>query len=284
MSEIPEGTFISAIEDPARANQAVQALMADAAPQMPTIPAPADDQLDLPGGVITSDGRVLRTAVVRELTGADEEALARAQVSGSFARMMTTMLTCGTVRVGELYPTTELLEGLLTGDRDALFLAIRIATYGPELDTSGQCPHCGGTFEITIRLDELPIRSLRDPVADRSFTVPLRRGGTALVRLPTGADVTRAWEDSGLTDAERNTLLLAACVISITGTDGAETPVAGQTAEVRELGLADRRTILTELGRAEPGPQWRDGVRFTHDRCGQEVTWAASAADLFRDL
>ena len=102
----------------------------DSASPEPDPEIPPNDLVDLPGGIIRAD--VIRTAVVRELTGKDEEALARASQSLNPFHFVNTLLECGVVRFGQEdeSETRQLLKEALIGDRDALILGIRRATYG----------------------------------------------------------------------------------------------------------------------------------------------------------
>lgn len=273
-----------ALADPAQTNADITSVLAQAGMAPPSPPPLPGDTVTLPGGLVR-DGRVRRQAVIRELTGADEEALSRAWQSGSLFRFMDVLIECGTVMIGDLPATPEVLKGLLLGDRDELALAVRAATYGDEMSIDGwQCPACGGLSDISFSLSQDVERArLDDPAAGVTFEVPLRKGGTALARLATGADQEDVYSDETWTPAQRNTRLLSRCVLALTSEQGAKTSVAAFPSAARDLASADRHAILRQLGERQPGPRYNK-ISFTHDGCKNEVTLALGITDLFRDL
>lgn len=277
-------TTVNAIEDPEGVNRAVQKALAEASPA-PELPLPPDTLVTLPGGLLHPGG-LITTAEVRELTGEHEEALARAAQAkpGNLLHFMNTLLECGTVRFGIEDPneTRRLLKDTLVGDRDALVIGIRKATYGNDLDIEQwQCPECDQLSDLTVPIDELPIKKLDNP-AEQSFTVSLRNKRTAEVRLATGADQLAVYDNQSLSGAERDTILLGRCLVSIT-TDGQRNVVTGLSNMVsRQLGIKDRHDILRELRDRQPGPEFK--VTITHDACAKEVEVPIGLGDLFRDL
>ena len=241
----------------------------------PMLAAPVDTSVKLPFGLLR-DGEALQEAEVRELTGADEEALAR--VAGHPLRYLDTLLLRGTVQIGGLPCEQKLLRELTVADRHTLLVAIRRATYGNELRFNGLvCPHCGQSIDLLIvHLDDLDDPQPFDPLV-RTFEVRLRRG-TATVRQPTGDDE-QAVADPERNLAERNTLLIARCVVSAEIGDG---QTRGSEAMARALGVVDRRAILRAIDEHTYGPHFGD-VSFTHEVCGREVPLPLTAGDLFRD-
>lgn len=240
----------------------------------PKAAPPPDTHVELPAGYYdVMSGEVLDTAEVRELTGADEEALAR--VASSMAKVLETILQRGTVSVGGR-PAGELLDGLLSGDRDALVVAIRTATYGPDLEYERvTCPACAEVQPVVIDLrTDVPSRPLKDGL--RTLQVPTKRG-MALVNLPTGSTQRQIMSMPDTTTvAESNTALLAATVTQI-----GETAVY-DARQVREgLGVRDRRALLKAIAESVPGPQLGE-VSKPCRSCGEQMPLPLSLADLFR--
>jgi hypothetical protein len=278
--------FSSPLSNPGQANAAIAALLSQGAEvAKPEIAVPAGGQFRLPGGFVSGNdfANARYDAEVRELNGGDEEAITKAR-NGGIGKFISTLLASGTVSVGDQKASPALLSNLLLGDRDALLLEIRRATYGDEIVWDRySCPHCGEEFRLSVTLDEIPVRRLADP-ADRVFEVELRRGRKAYVRLPIGAD-----QDAVLavvdraTESEQNTLLISRCLISVVEADGSENAVTGNPDFARALGLLDRKRILDAIEEKQPGPQYND-VKFTHDSCGKEVPLFISAGDLFQGL
>src|ERR1700691_74906 len=182
---------LNALEDPEGTNRVIQKALAEANP-MPEADPPSPTLVSLPGGLLAKDGEIISTAEVRELTGEDEEDLARAAQAkpGNIFHYMNTLLECGVKRFGTEDPrrTKTLLKNALVGDRDALIMGIRRATYGEDVDIEQwTCPSCGQKSDLTIPLEDVPVKEItREQLAP--FTVDLRNGRSAEVRLATGAD------------------------------------------------------------------------------------------------
>ena len=251
----------------------------------PVIDLPADGSCTLPGGLIADPlepSRVVYDARVRELTGADEEDLIKAR-GVSWVRFLSTMLSRGVVEIGGEPATPELLRRLLVGDRDFLFMEIRRATYGSDLPYLGiECWKCQDSLDVQLTLDDIPLVKMKNP-ADREFSVPLRKGGHALVRLPVGSDQESALNNTKASVSEINTLMLAKTIVSLTSAAGNEVGVVGNADLVRGLGIADRQSILNELEKRQPGPQYGD-VSITHEGCGAVIPLPIGPGDLFPSL
>lgn len=249
-----------------------------------------DSFVRLPGGLRLGQDEYVWTAEVRELTGADEEQLARAAQSGSIFHFLETLLARGTVRLGGRDPagTAKLLPKLLTGDRDMLGLAIRIATYGEEFEFSGfTCPLCGGyTAKITCSLlakpdGDIELRTLSHP-DDAAFDVTMRHGGTAAVRLPDGETQKYLADFMNATGTERNSALLRRCVTKVTEPSGIIRDVAAEPSVILAMAAGDRKAIVREINERSPGPQLLAGVKFAHLDCGKEVSLPVTLGALFQ--
>lgn len=240
---------------------------------------PSDTHVLLPGGLVIN-GVVYDEAEVRELTGEDEEALART-VNGSLFRYLNMIVELGLVSVGGIKATAEMRDSLLVGDRDTLLLGIRRATFGNEIEfLNVVCLACNETIgDVTIHLDTIPINTLSDRSV-REFSVPLRKGGVAIIRLPNGADFMALGKNSTLSPAEQNTTLLSRCVLTVSGKN-----VGGATSLVNKLGVADRKAILKFIDDTQPGPRY-DKIEFEHDDpdCGKITSLGINVMDLFREM
>lgn len=271
------------LDDPAKANAEIAALLEGSKSELPTISFPADDLVNLPGGLVRN-GSVIKTALVRELNGSDEEALARASQSGNPFHFVDRLLRCGVVQIGETPATDELLNELLVGDREALILGIRNATYGDKLDVDNwRCTNCGTSADLSMALDNIPTESLEDPENEITFTVALRKGRVATVRLANGGDQTALYDKKDLTQAERESILLTRCVSVITESSGITQSVAAFPSMVLKMSIPDRHKILDELTKRQPGPKM-DKISYKCDTCGEEVFVTVGIGDLFLDI
>jgi len=283
---VADKEFIDPLSNPSAANADIAALIksdSEAGPK-PSATLPADPFTRLPGGLVMGLDLedVKYEAEVQELNGMHEEQITKARQSGRMDKFYNAILACGTVSIGDVPASKEMLSALLIGDADYLLREIRRATYGPEIEFNDLvCPNCDEQYNLTLTVDDIPVRTLKSS-SDRTFEVPLRKGKSAVVRLPVGSD-RDALASVDLNPAEQNTLLLSLCVISITDAKGEVGVVANQTGPVKALSIPDRAKLLSEITDRQPGPQF-DDITYTHDACEQEVHFALRIGDLFLGL
>jgi hypothetical protein len=267
---------ISAADNPALANSIIERALAggDETPDLSTPPVsgPSDTLVELPGGYVhpgTSD--LVREAEVRELTGGDEEVLAKFT---SVGKALVALLARGVIRVGPYKADKDVLGELLAGDRDYLLLQIRIASFGPEVEYQAACGSCGSQDTYTVDLStDVEVRRLEEP-ADRIVTVESKRGPIT-VMLPNGDAQEKLLLETNKTVPELNTILLAACIQSI----GEKTMISAQT--VRSLSIRDRDAVLKEIADRNPGPRMSD-VKKPCSNCGEDITMSMPLSALFR--
>lgn len=183
----------------------------------PTLRELDSTMVELPAGWLRTDGRLITTALVRELNGYDEERLARFDITKNGAAYVTELLALGVEDLGGEKPSKDTLRMLLIGDRDALVLGVRRATYGNDLEFKLSCTICEKESLVTIDLeDDIKVTRLEEPLV-RTFDVVLRHG-TATVALLNGAAQEAFSEGIGKkTSAEVNTVMLANSVVEING-------------------------------------------------------------------
>ncbi|MEU7147050.1 hypothetical protein AB0B15_03260 [Streptomyces sp. NPDC045456] len=264
--------------DAAAANRTMQQVLADSVGSAPKPPLPGGTAVVLPVGM-DIDGQPVNNARVRELTGADEEALAT--VPRASLEFFDTVLRRGVTEVGSAAPTEQQLQDMLVGDRDSLLLAVRCATFGPSLELHGvSCPGCDERMDVTIDLSTVECRGL----PEGEHTVRLRDGRLVHLRFPTGADQKYILAEKNASPARVNSRLLERCVRYVSSTEQAPAAlVEDGAAFAQSLGIADRRALLMYLADHAPGPQLAD-LSVTHAGCGEEVPLPLSVADVFLDL
>lgn len=257
--------------EPTTVKSAIAEALKEEPVQIKTI-APSNTEVTLPGGYVSGDGSLVKYAVVRELNGADEEAIAKA---GSYGRALNVILSKGLVSIGDETVNRELLDDLLAADRDAILLAIRRVTFGDEVNYSTLCDHCNSAQQFTIDLDkDIPVVTLQDPIEDRRWATEIK-SGTAVVTLPSGDTQKKLMENSDKTTAELNTILLSGCVLSINN----KASYGAQT--VLKLGMGERETLVEEIIAKNPGPRLGE-VSKTCEACGENVRTPLSLVGLFR--
>ena len=258
--------------DPAVIEKLAKEITEEPAAEVKTV-APSSTDVALPGGFIAGDGSVVKYAEVRELNGMDEEAISKA---GSTGRALVVMLQRGLVSLGMEAPAKDDFDKLLSGDRDSILIGIRRATFGDSVDFEFPCPHCKSDLSVSVNLKtDVPIVTLDDPIADRTFTYTSTKGAVLTVGLPNGLTQKKLLENLDKTASEINTILLAGCVLTINGS-----PSMGASS-VLKLGMADREKLVAEILRRNPGPRLGE-VKTTCEACGEDIPMPLSLADLFR--
>jgi hypothetical protein len=234
--------------------------------------APAKNEVNLITGFINKAGETIKIAEVRELNGADEEAIAKA---GSSGKALNVILQKGLVSLGDAPATKEDLDSLVAGDRDAILLGIRRVTFGETVKLNVTCGSCADTKDILVHLvDDVPIKEF-DETNGRTWNVELKDGKVAVVTLPTGALQRKIMENLDKTGPELNTIVLAGCLLSIDGR-----PSAG-VSTVLKLGVLDRDTLLTNIMNNLSGPRLGE-VKKVCEACGEKMNIPLNLADLFR--
>lgn len=267
---------LNAADNPALANSLIQDIINNTEQEVlettePDIEAPSELVVDLPGGHVTTVGEIINEAEVRELTGRDEEAAAKAN---SIAKTFSTVIQRGVVRIGSEQATQALLDSLLAGDRDYLMLHIYAATFGNTLEAHPYCGTCDDRVDVTINLlKDVPVKRL-ESAYDRNFTVECS-AGTVEVSLPTGQA-----QLAMLSAADKNFSELSTILLSETVTKIGRMPVMGP-AQILDLTIRDRRKISEEIIARNPGPQFQD-TTVTCPMCASTLEVPLSLAALFQ--
>jgi hypothetical protein len=253
----------------------------------PEIPLPEDGPVDLPGGFrrLNLGGAIeeVTKAWVKELSGADEEHIAKARIRNDPNAFADAILEAGVERLGDRPPTAEELRELLVGDRETLLLEISRATYGDVIEYEDfTCPHCGDVVSFDVnKTEDIPVARLTS-MDDAEFTVELRKGKSAVARLATGIDQQAAAKAG--TGAEAVSAVLSRVVLSIQLHNGDVISVSDNPDAVRTaLSTDDRFRIMKEQAERSPGPQYNE-VTFTHPECGRVVEVPVGLMHLFRSL
>jgi len=191
-------------------------------------------------------------AEVRELTGEDEEYLASIENKKglTYSEYMSALLARATVRIGGLAVNNDprIVDKLILGDRDLLYLNIVRATYGQTRTIRMRCKECNESNDVEIDLDEdFPLLE-HDFDPKHGIDVETSKGVVNL-RLPNGEDTVTV-QKSTKNDAELNTAMIARCASWPNG-QGPE----DREAWARKLNIADRRALVTSLLSAQVGPQ-----------------------------
>lgn len=258
---------VNVITDAELINEYGRQAMEGPAPEIKT-QAPSRSDVQLLAGVFDKN-ELLKDAEVRELNGADEEAIARA---GGLGKTISTILQRGVSTVGEHPVSDAILDSMLAGDRDYLLLAIRRVTFGNIIESDITCPECGEKTHINIDLEaDVPVREFN---GQWSWDVPTKLG-VVTVRHYNGITHRKIMENLDKTVPEINSIILAGCIQSVDGAPVIALDVA------KKLGIVDRETILKSISETAPGPRLLE-VNKTCEACGTTINLPLSLAALFR--
>jgi hypothetical protein len=246
--------------------------------EIPLIEDPAPNLFDLPRG--RHNGAKWETEVeLRELTGADEEALARFNDPSDF---FDGVVVYGTARVGSVQLTDlsfperqSILAALLIGEREQLFINIARLTYGDKKDITHNCPACGNEAETTVILSE----DIKMPVMENPYklthTMVTTKGDTLTYRLAIGSDQMAIIKRKNASAAEQSTLMISECVTHLN-----DKPVVDPVGMARSLSMGDRRRLLDHLVEDQPSPDMT--LKMPCLNCGFELILPLSWGDIFR--
>lgn len=207
------------------------------------------------------------TALVRELNGEDEEAIASltSKKNLSYSEYMSSLLARSVLYIGdiEVNGNASLIDQLMVGDRDLLFIGTVRATYGRVRELEAVCNQCESNNYVTLNLDEdfkmvEPTRDLREPLE-----VKLKDGTLVKLNYPTGADSMYVAKKAK-TSAEQNTLMLARCSVWDSN------PPKDREAWAKSLNLGDRGKLVRALSTDPPGPKMEE-VKTQCANCKEDL-------------
>jgi len=205
-----------------------------------------------------------KTAIVREMTGADEEYLASLESRGTMsypdyisALLKRTVESIGKYEVGS---KPDIVDELIIGDRDILFIAVVKATYGKKRRYTVTCPFCNKDNDLYVDMDDdFPIQGTAEE-AESAITVTLKNGKEVSLRLPTGGDA-KYVNKKAKTIAEQNTLMISRC---------AQISEPNKEQWARNLTVGDRSTLINALLSVKIGPKSGE-VNDPCPSCGEQI-------------
>lgn len=119
-------------------------------------------------GYRDSDGVTHTEFEIREMTGAEEEAIAKPDIKQNGGKIIRTILERCCIRIGTLEKSVlginkwrEVIQNLYTGDQDVILLRIREASIGTGINVSHECPNCKVKLETIIQTGELEIKPFK---------------------------------------------------------------------------------------------------------------------------
>ena len=145
------------------------------------VDADENKEHDLLAGYVDKDGICHKTVTIREMTGADEEYVNRADIKTNGAKVATALLSRCVLSVGTLTRKSvgnpkeweNIFKEMLTGDRDTILLELRRESIGDTIEVAHTCPNpdCKAKLKTTINLDELEVVEF-DGMREIPFELP----------------------------------------------------------------------------------------------------------------
>ena len=119
------------------------------------------------------------------------------------------------------------VKNMISGDRDAIMVALRILSFGSEYPVEISCPKCGENQEIEFNLNNVPINSLKvepDALGENKFslTLPFSKK-KVVVKFLTGTeeeDIMVASQKKKKNKVLNEGLITTQMLFSITSVDG----------------------------------------------------------------
>ena len=114
-------------------------------------------EFELPKGYVDEKGQVHREVTIREITGADQEAMLNPQLRNNPAKMLTALMARVITRLGSLEGRqidTRVTAAMFKSDRDFLILKLKEIDSGPEMDIDVECPDCGRKFKAMLDISD----------------------------------------------------------------------------------------------------------------------------------
>jgi len=233
------------------------------------------EAVELMAGYKDEEEVVHTEAQVREITGVDEEAIAKGDVRSNVGRIVTTLLAGCTVKIGSLEReniSSNKWEGIFRnmylGDRDLLLLKISEYTNGPEMSVKSRCPSCKTDLTVDFNSEELEIKPLECNPDNIPFELPKgfigddgERIKQGVLRLPNGFDQEQLDTVARKNPGTANTMLITRCVKEL-----GDLGLSSNT--FRSLSIKDREYLVNVLSENSFGPKFM--VDAICDNCGHD--------------
>lgn len=116
---------------------------------------------DLPRGYVDKDGTVHKEITLREITGADQEAMLNPQLRNNPAKMLTALLARVIVQLGTMEKNkidTSVTANMFKSDRDFLIMKLKEIDTGPDMEIDVECPDCGKKFKAMLDMADFFVK------------------------------------------------------------------------------------------------------------------------------
>ena len=229
-----------------------------------SVPLPSEGIIYPPGSSL----HMAQTLDIRAMTAKEEDILtSRALIKKGtvITHLIKSCLTDKSIDV----------DSMISGDRNALMVALRITGYGSAYKCEVSCPECGEDNKQDFDLGELPIKRLQiQPAVEGSnlfeFTLPMSKK-KVLFKFLNGHDEYEMSQESerrkkklGMESDSVVTQRLQACILEIDGIKDRNKV----TQFIKNMPAGDSRAIRKFIEDNEPGIEMISWMKC--DQCGEE--------------
>lgn len=239
----------------------------------------------LAGYVDPETGICHQTFDYREMNGADEEAINKADVRANGAKLVNVLCERCVVAIGTLQKKDhradwgKIIRSMLGGDLDYMVFKIRELSKGHEVKFTHKCPHCGQQLTTIMDTDEFKIRPF---LGEREIAFTLNKGykdvkgnlhREGVFHLATGFDREVTVPIIKKNPSTAMTMLMTRCVVFSDGT----TPLQSN---IKDMVLRDRK-VIEEIIRENTFGVDTSIEGLTCESCGQDISGELGQSDFF---
>lgn len=193
-------------------------------------------QITLPTGYLDASGVLHREAIIKEMTGIEEDILTSRKMN--YLKKMSKVLencieSIGEMKKSEIKDWSKVIGSLTSSDRMAVLIGIRMLSLGEEFSFKVKCTSCEKESNQTVSLREFKIEGCPNPYERKWEGILPRSKKSYECRIMLGAD-------EEITDMDPFTHLLMSHVVSI----GGKKPSLD---DIKKLSTMDRTHLRLEI-------------------------------------
>lgn len=218
-----------------------------------TVEALGEETHEFLAGYIDMEGNVHKEFEINEITGVEEEAIAKKGTRDNGGKLIRVLLERCIVRIGDYTPKSEgnakwrdIIQALSVADQDYALLKLRELTLGSEIEMAHKCPNCSTELKSIIDMNELEIKPFGGDL-EMDFELPKgykdKQGNVhrlGKMRFPNGEDREVLDMTARNNMGTANTMLLTRCIVEL-GTVKIHDQI------IRNMSLRDRDYLLKLL-------------------------------------
>ncbi len=168
-------------------------------------------------------------------------------------------------------------DDLLSGDRNAILIAIRVSGYGPEYKVQIECPSCKESFVNAFSLSSLKIKRLgAEPVSPNAnvfeYTTPINKLRVHF-KLFTGkdeAEMSKEQEAKKKLGSQIDNLVTSRLLHGVVSING-ETDKGKLARMITNMIAGDAKALRNYMDKIEPGIDMRQEATCSHCHSSAEV-------------